>query len=134
MLAAMTACVLGLPSARSEATNEGCLLLLWSLLVNSIVFSFSAVIGCFCSSLAATADKNRRNGEKDRTEDSGGWQGASGGAASAKRALLFGAKPALPKRPSEPRSGVHLRSQKWGEDARMQCIREPVVNDFGRKL
>jgi len=41
---------------------------------------------------------------------------------SDKRAFWFGAKPALPKRPSEPQSGVHLRSQKWGEDAQLQVL------------
>ena len=95
------ACVLGLPSARSVATGEGRLLagLLWLLLLNSMFLFLFCRFRLFLFFTAATADKNRRNGGKDGTEDSGGWQGASGGAVSDKRGVWFGAKPARTEAP-----------------------------------
>ena len=60
-LAAMMACVLGLPSARSVATGEGrLLLLLWLLLLNSIFLFLFCRDRLFLFFTAATADKNRR--------------------------------------------------------------------------
>src|ERR1051325_9362498 len=84
---------------------------------NFIVFPFLAVSGCFCSSQEALADKYSRSGERDETEILRGWQGGSESAASAKRScFVFGAKPALPKRPSEPRpSGAHAQVARSGK-------------------
>ena len=49
----------------------------------------------FLSSLERQREETRRNGEKDRTEAEGGWQGVSESAVSAKRGWgSFGAKPA----------------------------------------
>jgi hypothetical protein len=39
----------------------------------------------FLSSLERQREETRRNGERDRTEAEGGWQGVSEGAVSAKR-------------------------------------------------
>jgi len=44
-----------------------------------------AVAGCFCSSPAATADKNRRNGGQDRTEPKEGGSARESGAVRDKR-------------------------------------------------
>jgi len=41
----------------------------------------------FLSSLERQREETRRNGERDRTEAEGGWQGVSESAVSAKRGL-----------------------------------------------
>jgi hypothetical protein len=63
----------------------------------------------FLPSLERQREETRRNGERDRTEAEGGWQGASESAVSAKRVWFSLARNRRsPKRPSEPRpSGVH---------------------------
>lgn len=61
-------------------------------------------------------------------ESGGGWQGASESAVSAKRSCsMFGAKPALPKHPSEPRlSGVHPEEDEVGKAAK-----PPLLTSLG---
>jgi hypothetical protein len=58
--------VLGFPSARSEATNEGSLLLLWLLLVNSIVFPFLPLPAVFV--LHLPRQRTKTDGTVKRTE------------------------------------------------------------------
>jgi hypothetical protein len=54
----------------------------------------------FLSSLERQREETRRNGERDRTEAEGGWQGVSVSAVSAKRGWgSFGAKPAQSEMP-----------------------------------
>jgi hypothetical protein len=48
-------------------------------------FSLSAVSGLFLPSLERQREETMRNGERDRTEAEGGWQGVSESAVSAKR-------------------------------------------------
>jgi hypothetical protein len=48
---------------------------------NFMVFSLST----FLSSLERQREETRRNGERERTETEGGWQGVSESAVSAKR-------------------------------------------------
>ena len=65
---------------------------LWFVVLTSsnfIVFSLSAVSGLFLSSLERQREETRRNGERDRTEAEGGWQGVSESAVSAKRGLGY---------------------------------------------
>src|ERR1700677_2816141 len=84
-------------------------------------FSLSAVSGLFLSSLERQREETRRNGERDRTEPEGGWQGVSGSAVSDKRCWgYFGAKPAQSEPPvraaakrrplGRGRSGEKMRS------------------------
>jgi len=82
--------------------------------------------------VSAAADKNRRSGGKDRTEDSGGWQGASGGALSAKGDLCLARKRRYSKHPSEPRNGVHPMESEVGkrrEAMQMIYTRLPVLSE-----
>src|SRR5580692_3087722 len=53
--------------------------------VDFFSFHVSSVSGLFLSSLERQREETRRNGERDRTEAGGGWQGVSESAVSAKR-------------------------------------------------
>ena len=83
-----------------------------------VVFSLSAGIGLFFSSLERSGKKQADTGGRDRTEAEGGWQGVSESAVSAKPLFLYGLarNRRSPKRPPEPRpSGVHPEEGGVGE-------------------
>jgi hypothetical protein len=87
-----------------------CVLVLFLMSSNFIVFPFRAVSGLFFSSPERQREKTRRNGAKGRTEAGGGWQGVRESAVRDKPLLIYGLarNRRSPKRPSEPRpSGVH---------------------------
>ena len=74
------------------ALSQRSILCHWDILLASVLpqhagaFSshLSAVSGLFLSSLERQREETRRNGERDRTEAEGGWQGVSESAVSAK--------------------------------------------------
>ena len=78
---------------------------------------FSAVSEVFLSLLERQREETRRNGERDRAQSGGGWQGVSESAVSAKRVgFCLARNRRHPKRPSEPRpSGVHPEKDAVGE-------------------
>jgi hypothetical protein len=77
---------------------------------NFTVFPFRPFPACFFLHLSGSGKKQAENGERDRTEAEGVWQGVSESAVRDKPLLDYGlaGNRRSPKRPSEPRpSGVH---------------------------
>jgi hypothetical protein len=99
---------------------RGVLLLLWLVLVDNIVFLLGVPFGSGLS-FTKRSGQTRTNGHQGRTRAAvvGGWRQS---AASAKRALLFGAQTALartdsgrPVQRSFMRWAVHHSGTKWEE-------------------
>ena len=74
-------------------------------------------------------DENKRDGEKDRTESEGGWQGVSESGECQTGLLFVWRETGATKRPSEPRlSGVHTEEAQWNKGAKLPRLRwERVV-------
>jgi hypothetical protein len=98
---------------------------------NFIVFPFLPFLACFFLHLSGSGKKQARNGERDRTEAEGVWQGVSESAVRDKPLLVYGLarNRRSPKRPCEPRpSGVHPGRGRSGRDDTCACTLLLVVD------
>jgi hypothetical protein len=75
-------------------------LVLFLISSNFMIFPFLPFPACFVLHQSGSGTKQTGNGERERTEPEGGWQGVSESAVRAKRSWgSFGAQPARPETP-----------------------------------